>query len=107
MLTIGDVMFQKFRPLGDRVLVKRLENTNKTESGLLYIPDSAKEKAQLGAVLAIGDGRVDAQGNRVPVQVAIGDTVFFGKYSGTEVGVDTSVDYLIVREDEILGVVEK
>jgi chaperonin GroES len=96
-------MFQNFRPLGDRILIKRLENDNKTESGLLYIPDSAKEKAQLGAVIAVGEGRLNPEGKRVPVQVAVGDTVFFGKYSGTEAG----VDHLIIREDELLGVIEK
>lgn len=97
-------MFQKFRPLGDRILVKRIETDNRTESGLLYVPDSAKEKAQFGAVVAVGDGRVDVQGKRIPVQVAVGDTVFFGKYSGTETGVENLV---IVNENEVLGVVEK
>jgi chaperonin GroES len=96
-------MFEKFRPLGDRVLVKRIENDNRTESGLLYIPDSAQEKAQLASVISVGEGRLDAQGKRVSLAVKAGDTIFFGKYSGTEAG----KDHLIIREDEILGVIEK
>jgi chaperonin GroES len=100
---MGDGMFQKFRPLGDRILVKRLENDNKTESGLLYIPDSAKEKAQVGEVVAAGKGRVTPDGKCIDMQVRVGDTVYFGKYSGTEAG----VDHLIIREDELLGVIEK
>jgi chaperonin GroES len=95
-------MFQKLRPLGDRVLVKRVENETKTESGL-YIPDSAQEKAQTGSVIAIGEGRLNNDGTRTPLQVAVGDTVYVGKYAGTEAG----KDYLIVREEEILGVVEE
>lgn len=96
-------MFENIRPLGDRVLLKRLENQEKTESGL-FIPDVAKEKAQTGTVVAVGNGRVDAAtGTTVPLQVHVGDKVYFGKYSGTEAG----NDHLIVREDEILGVVEE
>lgn len=95
-------MFEKFRPLGDRVLIKRLENQDKTEGGL-YIPDAAKEKAQTGHVMAVGAGRVDTTGKVTPLQVKVGDTIYFGKYTGTEAG----RDYLIVREDEILGIVEK
>ena len=69
----------------------------------LYIPDSAQEKAQQGAVLAVGPGGRDAAGNAIPMQVKEGDLIYFGKYSGTEAG----DDYLIIREDEILGVIEK
>lgn len=94
-------MFQKFRPLGDRVLVKRLESEEKTQSGII-IPDAAKEKAQTGAVVAVGAGRRDTAGNPIPMDVKVGDVVYFGKYSGTEAG-----DHLIVREEEILGIVEK
>lgn len=97
-------MFEKFRPLGDRVLVKRLEmeGSDVTASGII-IPDTAKEKAQTAAVVAVGSGKIDATGKTIPMHVKVGDVVYLGKYSGTETG----KDYLIVREDEILGVVEK
>lgn len=95
-------MFEKFRPLGDRVLVKRLEGEEKTESGLI-IPDAAKEKAQTGKVVSVGAGRRDAAGKLLPLDVKEGDVVYFGKYAGTEV----DRDRLIIREDEILGIVEK
>ncbi len=95
-------MFQKFRPLGDRVLIKRLEGEEKTKSGII-IPDAAKEKAQTGSVVAVGSGHRDANGNVAPLSVKIGDTVYFGKYSGTEAG----DEHIIIREDEILGVVEQ
>lgn len=95
-------MFEKFRPLGDRVLIARIEEEEKTAGGI-YIPDAAKEKAQTGKVLAVGTGRVDAHGKVTPLHVAVGDLVYFGKYSGTEAGKDC----LIVREDEILGIIEK
>ncbi len=95
-------MFEKLRPLGDRILVKRIEEQEKTMGGII-IPDAAKEKAQMGAVLATGNGRTDAAGKVTPLQVKVGDTVYFGKYSGTEAG----RDYLIIREDEVLGILEK
>jgi chaperonin GroES len=95
-------MFEKFRPLGDRVLVKRVEGEEKTASGLI-IPDAAKEKSQIGTVVSIGTGRRDAAGKAIPLDVKIGDVVHFGKYAGTEV----DRDHLIIREDEILGIVEK
>ena len=89
--------FEKFKPLADRVLVKRVQSDEKTESGL-FIPEAAKEKAQQGDVIAVGLGRKDN-----PLTVKVGDKVFFGKYSGTEV----SKDFLIMKEDEILGIVEQ
>lgn len=95
-------MFDKFRPLGDRVLVMRLEDQEKTAGGII-IPDAAREKAQTGKVLAVGAGRVDNSGKVIPMTVKVGDVVYYGKYAGTE----ASKDYLIVREDEILGIVEK
>ncbi len=95
-------MFEKFRPLGDRVLVKRLEGQDKTEGGII-IPDNAKEKAQTGSVIAVGVGRKDANGNVIPLEIKEGDVIYFGKYTGTQAG----EDYLIIREDEILGIVEK
>ncbi len=94
-------MFDKLKPLADRVLIKRIENEEKTAGGL-YIPESAKEKAQMGKVVAVGAGRIGKDGNRVPLDVAEGQTVYFGKYSGTEAG----DDHLIIREDEILGVIQ-
>jgi chaperonin GroES len=94
-------MFQKLRPLGDRVLVKRLENEEKTAGGI-FIPDAAKEKAQTGAVVAVGGGRVDSTGKTLAMHVKVGDVVYFGKYSGTETG----EDHLIIREEDILGIIE-
>ena len=95
-------MFDKFRPLGDRILIKRVEQEEKTASGLI-IPDAAKEKAQTGAVIAVGPGRKNNDGHLTPLDVKIGDVVYFGKYAGTE----ADEEYLIVREDDILGVVQK
>lgn len=94
-------MFKKFRPLGDRVLIKRLENEDITEGGII-IPDAAKERAQTGEVIAVGQGRLDTNGKIIPMNVKVGDKIFFGKYSGTEAG----DDYLIIREEDILGIVE-
>jgi chaperonin GroES len=95
-------MFDKIRPLYDRVLVQRLDDEGKTPGGL-YIPDNAKEKAQTGKVVSTGTGRVSTDGKLVPMQVKVGDTVFFGKYSGTDAG----KDHVVLREEEILGVIEK
>lgn len=95
-------MFEKFKPLADRVLVKRIQAEERTESGLI-IPEAAKEKAQTGSVVAVGPGRCDATGKSMPLAVKVGDMVYFGKYAGTE----ASKDFLIMKEDEILGVVEQ
>jgi chaperonin GroES len=96
-------MFEKnLKPLYDRVLIKRIEMEDKTPGGII-IPDAAKEKAQTGKVVAVGQGRVTPEGKTVPMAVKAGDIVFFGKYAGTEAG----DEYLIIREDELLGVVEK
>lgn len=95
-------MVQKIRPLNDRVFIKRLESEEMTESGL-FIPASAQEKTQTGEVLAVGGGRKDTSGAVLPLEVKVGDMVYFGKYAGTEV----DKDHLIIREDEILGVVER
>lgn len=94
-------MFDKLRPLGNRALVKRVKNEERTAGGI-YIPDSAQEKAQKGHVVAVGAGTRDTSGNAIPMQVNVGDVVYFGKYSGTEAG----DEYLIIREDEILGVID-
>jgi chaperonin GroES len=92
-------------PLSDRVLIKRLESEQKTAAGII-IPDTAQEKTQLGSVIAVGSGRVAQDGNRKPLSVKEGDTVLFGKFSGTEVKYDGQ-EYLILKEDEVLGIVQK
>ncbi len=94
-------MVEKIRPLLDRVLVKRIPHEEKTAAGII-IPDVAKEKGQTGKVLAIGTGRVLNDGKTMPMQVKVGDVVFFGKYAGTE----ASSELVIIREEEILGIVE-
>jgi len=95
----------KFKPLRDRVLVKYSEEAEKTAGGL-YIPDSAKEKPQKGEIVAVGPGRITDDGKLQPVSVKVGDTVLFDKYSGSKVTMD-DVEYLIIREEDILGIVEK
>jgi chaperonin GroES len=92
-----------FRPLGDRVLVKRVEEEAKTKGGII-IPDTVKEKPQEGEVIAIGDGARDDEGKRVPMDVKPGDRILFGKWSGTEVKVDGE-DLIIMKESDVLGIV--
>jgi chaperonin GroES len=92
------------RPLRDRVLVERIEEPEQRIGGII-VPDSAKEKPQQGRVVAVGKGRVNDKGEVFPLDVKVGDTVLFGKYGGTEVKIDGK-EYLILREDEILGVTE-
>jgi chaperonin GroES len=94
----------KIRPLNDRLLVKRLEEITKTAGGII-IPDSAKEKPAEGEVIAVGPGKVNEKGDRIALQVKDGDRVLFSKYGGTEVKLD-GVDYLIMREDDIMGIIE-
>ena len=94
-----------FRPLGDRVLVKRVEEEEKTKGGII-IPDSAKEKPIEGMVVAVGNGKVLEDGTVRKLDIKPGDRVLFGKYSGTEVKLDGE-EALILREDDILGVIEK
>lgn len=93
-----------FRPLGDRVLVKRVEEEQKTKGGII-IPDTAKEKPQEGEVVAVGPGARDDSGKIQPLDVKAGDRILFGKWSGTEVKVDGQ-DLLIMKESDVLGVVE-
>lgn len=95
---------KKFRPLADRVLVKRLDKEEKTSGGII-IPDSAKEKPQEGEVIAVGNGKATDSGDVRPLDLKTGDKVLFGKYSGSEIKVDGE-EHLILREDEILGVLE-
>jgi chaperonin GroES len=92
------------RPLRDRILVTRLEESEQRIGGII-IPDSAKEKPQQGKVVAVGRGRVNDKGDVFPLDVKVGDTVLFGKYTGTEIKLD-GTEYLILREEEVLGVVE-
>ena len=93
----------KFRPLQDRMLVKRVNEEQKTKGGL-FIPDSAKEKPVEGTVIAVGNGKVMDDGKLRPLDVKAGDRVLFGKYSGTEIKIDGE-EHLILREEEVLGVV--
>lgn len=95
-------MFKKFRPLYDRVLVERIENSDEKTVGGIIIPDAAKEKAQIGRVVVAGAGRVTPEGKVIASQVKAGDKVFFSKYAGTEAG----DNLLVIREDEILGIIE-
>ena len=93
-----------FRPLGDRVLVKRVEEEEKTRGGII-IPDTAKEKPQEGEVIAVGPGARDESGKLQPLDVKVGDRILFGKWSGTEVKLNGQ-DLLIMKESDILGVLE-
>jgi chaperonin GroES len=95
----------KIRPLQDRIIVKRLEGEEKTKGGII-IPDSAKEKPMEGKVIAVGKGKLNDSGERIAPDVKSGDTVLFSKYAGTEVKIDGE-EHLIMREDDILGVIEK
>ena len=94
----------KVRPLHDRIIVQRLEEEEQQVGGII-IPDTAKEKPQQGKVVAVGKGKVKEDGGILPMDVKKGDTILFGKYSGQEIKLDGD-DYLIMREDEVLGVVK-
>ena len=93
------------RPLQDRILVKRVEEAQKTKGGII-IPDSAKEKPAEGEVVAVGAGKVGDDGKNIPLEIKKGDRILFSKYGGTEVNIEDE-EYLIMREDDVLGVVEK
>ncbi|AQX21817.1 chaperonin GroES [Bartonella sp. CDC_skunk] len=92
----------QFRPLHDRVVVRRVESENKTAGGII-IPDTAKEKPQEGEIIAVGSGALDDNGKRVPLEVKAGDRVLFGKWSGTEVKINGE-DLLIMKESDIMGI---
>jgi len=92
------------RPLGDRVLVRRVEEAEQIRGGII-IPDTAKEKPQQGEVIAVGNGKLLDTGERVPIDVQPGDKILFGKYTGADIKLDGD-EYMILREDEILGVIE-
>ena len=93
-----------FRPLGDRVVVRRVEEEAKTKGGII-IPDTAKEKPQEGEVVAVGPGARDEDGKRIPMDVKAGDRILFGKWSGTEVKIDGE-DLIIMKESDVLGIVD-
>jgi chaperonin GroES len=95
----------KVRPLNDRILVKRLEEEEMTKGGII-IPDSAKEKPAEGEIIAVGKGKINDKGDRIKLDLKVGDRVLFSKYGGTDVKID-GVDHLIMREDDVLAVVEK
>jgi chaperonin GroES len=94
----------KIRPLQDRIIVKRIAEEEKTKGGII-IPDTAKEKPQEGKVIAVGKGKMSDEGKLIPVQVKVGDRVLFGKYSGSEIKLDGE-EHLIIREEDVLGVIE-
>ena len=94
----------KCRPLHDRIIVQRIDEGEQKIGGII-IPDSAKEKPQQGKVISAGDGKVKDDGKRIPLDVKAGDTILFGKYSGQEIKLDGE-DYLIMREDEVLAVID-
>ena len=95
----------KIRPLQDRVIVKRVEEEEKTSGGII-IPDTAKEKPMEGEVVAVGNGKILDNGTKVPMDVKVGDRVLFGKYAGSDVKIE-GTEHLIMREDDILGIIEK
>jgi chaperonin GroES len=94
----------KFRPLHDRVVVRRIESDDRTAGGII-IPDTAKEKPQEGEVIAVGPGARDESGKLIPLDLKAGDRILFGKWSGTEVKIDGQ-DYLIMKESDVMGVIE-
>jgi len=96
----------KIRPLYDRVVVKRVDDKEAAMQGVLYIPDSAKEKPQEGEVMAVGKGKRLEDGKLIALDVHVGDRILFGKYSGSDIKLDGE-EYMIMREDEILGILDK
>jgi len=93
----------KFKPLGDRILLKQLEAKEQTKGGIV-LPDTVKEKPQEGEIIAVGEGKKSPEGKVVSLSLKVGDKVLYGKYSGTEVVVDGE-DYLIIREEDVLGII--
>jgi chaperonin GroES len=94
----------KVRPLNDRIIVKRLEEEEKTKGGII-IPDSAKEKPIEGKVIAVGDGRINKEGKKIPMEIKKGDRILFAKYGGTEIKMDGE-EYLMMKEDDVLAIIE-
>ena len=93
-----------FKPLHDRILIERVEEKESVKGGIV-IPDTAKEKTQEGQVVAVGSGKKEKDGKVIPLDVKVGDRILLGKYSGTEIRIDDE-DYLILREEEVLGIIE-
>lgn len=94
----------KFRPLYDRILVERMESEEKTKGGII-LPDTAKEKPQQGKIIAVGQGRRTEDGKIIPLELKAGDVILFGKYAGSEIKIE-GTEYLIMKEDDVLGLVE-
>jgi chaperonin GroES len=94
----------KFRPLYDRILVERVESEERTKGGII-LPDTAKEKPQQGKIIAVGQGRRMEDGKVIPLELKAGDTILFGKYSGSEIKIE-GTEYLIMKEDDVLGLIE-
>jgi chaperonin GroES len=99
-------MATNIKPLHDRVIIRRIEETTNQTAGGLFIPDTAKEKPQEGEVIAVGEGKYKEDGTRQTLDVKAGDRILFGKYSGSEIKLDGE-EYLIMREDEILGIISR
>ena len=95
----------KLRPLADRVLIKRAKQEERTTGGII-LPDTSKEKQEMGEVIAIGPGKLDKEGKRVVVAVSIGDTVLWDKFSGNEVKIEDEEDFVIVKSDDIIAIIE-
>jgi chaperonin GroES len=102
---LGGTIVMNVRPLHDRIIVQRIEEDEQRVGGII-IPDTAKEKPQQGKVINVGKGRIEKDGKVTPLDVKAGDTVLFGKYAGQEIKID-GTEYLIIREEEVLGVIEK
>lgn len=98
-------VFMKIRPLHDRLIVKRLEEEEKTKGGII-IPDTAKEKPIEGKVIAVGEGRINKDGKKIPMEIKKGDRILFAKYGGTEVKIDGE-EHLMMREEDVLAIIEK
>ena len=96
----------KIKPLGDRILVKPLEPEEKTKGGIV-LPDTAKEKPQEGRVIAVGKGKTTEDGKTIPLEIKVGDRILYGKYSGTEITTKDGEEYLILREEDVLAIVEE
>jgi chaperonin GroES len=99
-------MATNIKPLHDRVIIRRIEESSNQTAGGLFIPDTAKEKPQEGEVIAVGEGKYKEDGTRQTLDVKAGDRILFGKYSGSEIKLDGE-EYLIMREDEILGIINR
>jgi chaperonin GroES len=101
----GRTVFMKVRPLYDRLIVRRLEEEEKTKGGII-IPDTAKEKPIEGKVIAAGDGKLKEDGTKVPMEVTVGDRILFAKYAGTEIKIDGE-EHLMMKEDDVLAIIER